>query len=429
MPPTNTEDSGNNPIQIRLDRRVLFGFLILTSVVNAVLLFIPWKEIMAGKNDFPVFYSSAQMVHEGQASHLYDFDAENRFVHRVSDVTRAPNNHLPYELLIFVPLTFLPFGAAHILWTLISLAILVGVAFMMQDIRPGGSSFAIALLTILSFFPVWYCLLQGQDSILLLFFFALSFWLWRRGQDDLAGFVLAIGLFRPQLVVPFAFVSFVAGKWKFFRGFVPGAILVLLASTWIVGLRGMGEYGKVLISQGTQGSASALAGQWQVRPGLMATWRGFLWVCLPAWVPSGLRSVLLLSGTFAGLFFAGKKLRAARDQASFELALAFVVASVALVSFHSFLNDFSLLIIPLLIFGRYLGPPNCVPRKSARVVLTVGFVFFLTPLYLVMLTTDKVGLFMTVEVAALWILNRVLGHLSMSELPSHSEEAFSAVGA
>lgn len=424
-PENTTVDAGNDLIQIRFDHRVLFGFLILTSVMNAVILFIPWKEIMAGKNDFPVFYSSAQMVQEGQASHLYDFDVENRFVHRVSDVTRAPNNHLPYELLIFVPLTFLRFDAAHIAWTLLSLTMLVGVALMMQNIKSGMSSFAITFLTILAFFPVWYCLLQGQDSILLLFLFALSFWFWKRAQDDLAGFLLAMGLFRPQLVLPFAFVVFLAGKWKFVRGFIPGAILVILMSTWVVGLHGMAEYGKVLISQGTQGSPSALAERWQVRPGLMATWRGFLWVCLPTWVPDGVRSFLLLSGTFAGLFWVARRLRAAKDRQSFELAFAFVVATVALLSFHSFLNDFSLLILPLLILGTRLGPPSYVPRNSARLILTVGFVFFLTPLYLAMLSTDSVGLFVIVELTALWLLSRTAGKLSPFELKPRPTEAVS----
>src|SRR5579862_1125056 len=93
-------------------------------VMNAVLLFIPWKEIMAGKNDFPVFYSNAQMVREGKASGLYDFDAENSFVRRVSDVTRPPNNHLPYELLFFVPLTHLRFSSAYITWTILSVGML-----------------------------------------------------------------------------------------------------------------------------------------------------------------------------------------------------------------------------------------------------------------------------------------------------------------
>lgn len=406
-----TEDSGNDLIQIRFDRRVLFGFLILTSVMNAMILFIPWKEMVAGKNDFPVFYSSAQMVHEGQASRLYDFVAENGFVHRVSNVTRAPNNHLPYELLIFVPLTSLRFGVAHISWTLLSLAMVMGVALMMQNIGPGKSSYAVTLLTILAFFPVWYCLLQGQDSILLLFLFALSFLFWRRGQDDLAGFVLAMGLFRPQLVLPFAFVAFLAGKWKFVRGFIPGTAFVVLMSTWVVGLHGMAEYWNLLVSQGTQSSGSALAERWQVRPGLMATWRGFLWICLPAWVPGGLRNVLLLSGTFAALFLAAKKLLVAKDRPSLEFAFAFVVAVVVLVSFHSFLNDFSLMVLPLLIFGTCFGPPSYVPRKSVRLMLTVGFVFFLTPLYLLLLSTDSVGLFVVVELLALWLVNKTVGGL------------------
>jgi hypothetical protein len=75
---------------IQIDRRVLIGFMAVMSVMNAVLLFIPWNEIMAGKNDFPVFYSNATMVREGHAAGLYDFDAENDFVHRVSDVARPP---------------------------------------------------------------------------------------------------------------------------------------------------------------------------------------------------------------------------------------------------------------------------------------------------------------------------------------------------
>ena len=100
---------------------------------------------------------------------------------------------------------------------------LVVVALMMCDCGPGHREFWLTLLTILAFFPVWYCLLQGQDSILLLLLFALSFWLWRRGQDEAAGFVLALGLFRPQLVLPFVLVTFLGGRWKFIRGFIPGA--------------------------------------------------------------------------------------------------------------------------------------------------------------------------------------------------------------
>ena len=197
---------------IQIDRRVLIGFMTVMFVMNAVILFIPWKEIMAGKNDFPVFYSNATMVREGRAASLYDFTEENSFVRRVSDVTRPPNNHLPYELLLFVPLTYLRFDTAHVLWTILSLGMLGGTAFLLRSFYDGPSGLSILLLTILGFFPVWYCLLQGQDSILLLFLFALSFWLWRRGNDDAAGFVIALGLFRPRARCAVRFDY--ATRWK-----------------------------------------------------------------------------------------------------------------------------------------------------------------------------------------------------------------------
>src|SRR5580692_552067 len=201
--------------QVRIHRRVLYSFMLIMTIMNAVIFFIPWKEIMAGKNDFPPLYASAQMVREGQAARIYDLEAENSYVRRTSDVTRPPNNHLPYENLIFMPFTYLQFPQAHISWTLLSVAMLVLVARMVCEFRPDTASFGLTLLTILAFFPVWYCLLQGQDSILLLLLFTLSFWSYRRGRHDLAGFVLALGLFRPQLVLPFAFVMFLAGKGRF----------------------------------------------------------------------------------------------------------------------------------------------------------------------------------------------------------------------
>ncbi|MFZ3332904.1 MAG: glycosyltransferase family 87 protein, partial [Candidatus Acidiferrales bacterium] len=159
---------------VRIDHRVLRGFLILMCAMNAAVFLISWGEIMAGKNDFPVFYSNAQMVHEGHASKLYDFDAENSLVRRVSDVMRPPNNHLPYELLIFIPFIYMRFGAAFALWTLVGLGMLLGIVLLMRDCWRERWSFWLAFVSVLAFFPVWQCLLQGQDSILLTLLFALS---------------------------------------------------------------------------------------------------------------------------------------------------------------------------------------------------------------------------------------------------------------
>ena len=409
-------------IRVRIDPRVIYAFMILTLGVNAAVFCICWKQIMGGKNDFPVFYSNAQMVHEGQASRLYDVEAENSFVRRVSDGDRAPNNHLPYELLIFLPFARLRFGAAYMLWTLLGLAMLGGVAQLTRNIWPAESRFGPIFLAILAFFPVWYCLLQGQDSILLLFLFALSFWLWRQRREDAAGFVLALGLFRPQLVLPFVLVTFLGGKWRFVRGFVPGAALVSLLSLQVVGIHGMTDYARILMLQGTQGSARTLAEQWQVRPGLMPTLRGLLWIVLPSSATTRIRSLLLLSVTLAALLWTARRMRSARDEATFNLIFALAVTVVTLVSFHSFIHDFSLMILPLLTAASGLAWSEPITETRAYSIVTVAFLFFLTPLYLVLLFTDKVGLFVLPTVAFLWLMSSwrmgSLGALSARRSPA-----------
>ncbi len=375
---------------------------------------------MAGKNDFPIFYSNAQMVREGKASSLYDFDAENAFIRRVTDVARPPYNHLPYELLLFVPLTYLQFRAAYIVWTFVSLAMLGGVALTMRNLYPGRWSFSLALLTILAFYPEWHCLLQGQDSILLLSLFALSFWLWRRGKDDIAGFVLALGLFRPQLVLPFILIVLLAGKWKVVRGFMPGAALTLALSTWVVGLHGWADYARALVAQGSQQSARVLEKQWDIQLGLMTTWRGFLWVSLPTWVPSGVRAGLLLVGTFVGLGWAAEQMRKAKSPATSDVAFAIAVATTALVSFHSFLHDFSLMILPLLIWGLAMTAPAAalMSKRRAYLIVTLGFLFFLTPLYFLLLVTSKMGSFFLVELMALWSAGRWVSSQQVEGTPA-----------
>jgi hypothetical protein len=401
--------------RVQLDRRVLYSFMFLMLAMNAAIFFTSWKDIKAGKNDFPVFYSNAQMVREGQAAHLHDFAAENGFVHRVSDLARAPNNHLPYELLIFIPFTYLQFGAAHVLWTLVSLGMLVGVTQLMRSVPPTGLSFRVTLLTTLAFFPVWYCLLQGQDSILQVFLFAISFWLWKRGREDAAGFALAMGLFRPQLALPFALVALLAGKWKFIRGFIAGAALVLLLSLGVVGVHGMADYARVLMSQGTQGSASALAQQWQVHLGLMPTLRGLLWIVLPGGVPGNVRNFLLVFGTLAGLLWAAKGLRGVKNGEAFDMAFATTVGAVALVSFHSLPHDFSLMLLPLLVAGgAYASGDDRAKRGNPYTAVTVGFLLFFTPLYFVLIFAEKVGLLVLPAVVFLWMI----GNREHSGLPA-----------
>jgi hypothetical protein len=169
-----------------------------------------------------------------------------------------------------------------------------------------------------------------------------------------------------------------------------------------VGFHGMADYARILISQGTQGSASALAEHWRVHPSLMTTLRGRLWISLPSSVPRFVQTFLLLAGTSFGMLWAANGIRGAKDEKGLDLAVALTILVVALVSFHSFLHDFSVVILPVIIVG------NLVPRwvhlthRGAYSIFTVVFLIFLTPLYLVLLVTAKLGLLLLPAIAGIW---------------------------
>jgi hypothetical protein len=410
---------------ITVDRRAIGGFLALMLAVNICVLALVWHGILAGYSDFPMGYSNAMIVRAGHASELYDYNAENVSMRRVSRILREPYNHLPFELLIYVPLTYFGYHQALLLWAVASVGMFGAVALLL--VRSGAikTGFALTFLAILSFFPAWFSLVNGQDSALLVLLFAISFLLWRGGRDEFAGFVLALALFRPQLVLPFVLVAFLAGKWKFVRGFIPGAVLVGLLSVAVVGFHGMGEYARILLAQGTEKSGQVLNDRWRIDVPNMPTWRGALSLCSSTWMSSALQEFLLVVGTILALLWATVKMRRSRNQASFDLAFAAALSTTLLFSFHSYVHDFSLLILPVLIFGAAFGQPRDIPRLGAYWLVTAGFVVFLTPAYVWMHATHVLGLFAFVEIAALWKVNRWLMG-SLTGVPAKPEAALGA---
>ena len=115
------------------------------------------------------------------------------------------------------------------------------------------------------------------------------------------------------------------------------------------------------------------------------------------------RTLLLLVGTLTGLAYAAKKVYNAKDIDAFNVAFAISVATTLLVSFHSFLNDFSLMILPLLIYAPAVANSESLGKKKAYWMVTLGFLFFFTPLYLLLLSEKSLGWFFLVELSALWL--------------------------
>ena len=121
---------------------------------------------------------------------------------------------------------------------------LIALPFLLRPHLPYLQNYPWPLwvLASLAFFPVFFSLLQGQDSILLLFLYTLGFIDLASGNDARSGGWLALGLFKPHLVAPFVLFMFLCGRRKMLYGFLPVAAVLGLVSAAVVGWQGLSSY-------------------------------------------------------------------------------------------------------------------------------------------------------------------------------------------
>jgi hypothetical protein len=121
-----------------------------------------WQRIERGYPDFVVYYTAATILRDGLGHQLYveqvQSEVQKRFTGQLPGrLAPLPYIHPPAEALIFVPLTRLSFRQAFLLWDLLNIAILFGVAWLL---RPGVSWLRLVplwefVLGSLAFFPVF----------------------------------------------------------------------------------------------------------------------------------------------------------------------------------------------------------------------------------------------------------------------------------
>ena len=155
------------------------------------------REIATGYPDFTIFYTAGKCIIQGHGRQLYDLETQFAIQREfASEVKRRENplpfNHPPFEGLLFAPLARLPYVAAYLVWAAFNLAP------SLHGIFPG-----LPLLAMFAFFPLVMALMQGQDSILLLFLYGLAFLALAAGRAFVAGLCLGLALFKFQLVLPF----------------------------------------------------------------------------------------------------------------------------------------------------------------------------------------------------------------------------------
>ncbi len=288
--------------------------------------------------DYVQFYAAGETVRVGESARLYDVDYQIELERSIVG-SELRSYHafitLPFLAPLFAPLSALPYVPSFALWCLLGGAALVAGFRLLRAERPLQSS-----LWALTFFPVFASFSFGQNSILSFLLLSAAFALWMRGRTVWAGIVLALLLYKPQLILGVALMWLVRREWRPLGGLAAGGGLLGAAM-----LLWMPE-ATVAYVEFARSTLPGLTG-WEHFPlWHLHTWRGFWTLLLGAGaanVPTAACTALIVAG-----FWAVSRRFTGRRETHFALAILVTL----LITPHAMIYDWALLLIPACLLWR-----------------------------------------------------------------------------
>ncbi|MGC2108418.1 MAG: glycosyltransferase family 87 protein [Candidatus Korobacteraceae bacterium] len=300
--------------------------------------------------DFSCYYRSGKMVVSGAAAKIYDVSAQRQYDRELQKeiapgkwLEYRPFNYPPFVLLVFAPLSLLPYHQAELAWYSLNAAMLLSLPFTMLGILGRGKLLAYAVVAPALFLPTEFALIQGQSSIMVLLALGLVIAKLVEGNEGSAGCALAIAMWKPQLALPMLVALVFAARWRAVAGFLGASVALFLASASMLGVRTTLGFPEAVLQfrRLPQGSGGDY-------PLAMPNIRGISYLLLRTRFPDGILQPLILVFSLALIILAAI---AFKTQASRNLGLAcaLVVTVTVMTSYHCYLHDLSLLILPFLL--------------------------------------------------------------------------------
>lgn len=258
----------------------------------------------------------------------------------------------------------------------------------------------------LTFIPVFVAISFGQNALLSLFMFAAAYRLWHDGRLFLAGAVLSLALYRPQLIVGVAFLWLLdfPASWRALLGLALGAAALVAVSFGLTPEAGIAYLGFARTTLPDLAS-------WQEFPiWHLHTVRGFWRLLLPWWPWLGDALTIVLSGGAVWGFVRFTRRFGAQKTLLFA---AGVVLSLCLTP-HAMIYDWSLLLIPAVLLPQEF--PSSRERRRVEYALVWMAAFVSGPLAYAQLRVAPVAFQLSVPILGV-VLVRIYRSLMCADIP------------
>ncbi len=241
------------PARVRVVAWIVVGLCLVAAALNVALGHLPETAIgTVFQPDWFAHWTGGRLLLEGRASDLYDPAVQQALQDSVTggrpDLAWFVSP--PAAALLYLPFAALPYVASGVLWTAITIVLLVASMLLLRPLLPGYSDaqWRLAVLGVVASQPVLELVGGGQDSALLLFIWVAGLRLLDAGRDPAAGAVLALGLVKPQLFVLVPLVLLVQRRWSALAAWAAAALGVVGLSLAAAGPQGVVDWLDALTS-------------------------------------------------------------------------------------------------------------------------------------------------------------------------------------
>jgi len=197
-----------------------------------------------------------------------------------------------------------------------------------------------------------------------------------RGRDFAAGFLIGVGLFKFQLIVPVAVLFFLWRRWRFLGGFSLAATAAAAISVSLTGVSQSLAYVHLLQSMSIRAASAADRLKTSLEPNMMPNVRGLLFGLFNGYLPNFWLQLLTICLSCGLLLWIA---RSASRRTTTDLLFIAIVAST-LASYHMIIQDMTILLLPIVV-----AMDRCIRAETAiasweRFKLRTAVLMFTAPL-------------------------------------------------
>jgi len=329
--------------------------------------------------DFLQEWIGGYLVRTGQTGRLYDAPFVRRLQHDADLIgfdwnadRHLPMVYPPFYYAAVSPLSLLPMPAAALAWAAIVLLFLVATQVLLaRTLAPPAGRTAWLWPCAVLFAPLLENLTSNQKATVLLFLFAATYVLLRRGRSFAAGAVFGLLAFKPQLAILIGAAMVWKRQWRFVAG-AAATVLALLLISLSMGIDACRDY----LAFSTSTPDYLLTAGYDLAKS--HSWYGFFHLALGGASDAAIRwaSLVAVAATVGVVVWLTSGPLQAKSNRFVAQYSGLVVASV-LVSPHLLTYDLTVLLLPAVLLGVELTTQETTRAPIARRIAAAVVVLLL----------------------------------------------------